>query len=344
MSFCFGISAIVAVDSYCFFTSFVAAYDGITTARVTITISSFRRQNTRKRSLRVTSPFSQSEGPRAGSGAPNNTLRTVKPCRILMAAQPMDGGVARHVVSLVEALPRERFAVDVACPRGSLTWASLEGAAGVELHAIGSHRRPALSDARTLMALLPLVGRADVVHVHSSKAGFLGRLASLPRRKRRACVFTPHGWSFWAADGAEGRLYAGLERVAAGWCGAIVALPEDERAAGLAEGVGRPALDRVIPHGVDLARRSRPRAPGRGRRRGRNRRARAAGGDGRTECERRPGRAGRGARAGALAVGRNGRRRSADRRGRAVPRHDVGTSRGPLRPADGSNEGVAPEQ
>ena len=113
-----------------------------------------------------------------------------------MAAQPMDGGVARHVVSLVEALPRERFAVDVACPRGSLTWASLEGAAGVELHAIGSHRRPALSDARTLMALLPLVGRADVVHVHSSKAGFLGRLAYLPRRKRRACVFTPHGWSF----------------------------------------------------------------------------------------------------------------------------------------------------
>jgi len=182
-----------------------------------------------------------------------------------MAAQPMDGGVARHVVSLVEALPRERFAVDVACPRGSLTWASLEGAAGVELHAIGSHRRPALSDARTLMALLPLVGRADVVHVHSSKAGFLGRLASLPRRKRRACVFTPHGWSFWAADGAEGRLYAGLERVAAGWCGAIVALSEDERAAGLAQGVGRPELYRVIPNGVDLARFSLPREPVRGR-------------------------------------------------------------------------------
>src|SRR5205823_1960947 len=198
MSFCFVISAIVAVDSYCFFTSFVAAYDGITTARVTITISSFRRQNTRKRSLRVTSPVSISEGPRAGSGAPNNTLRTVKPCR-------------------------------------------------------------------TLMALLPLVGRADVVHVHSSKAGFLGRLASLPRRKRRACVFTPHGRSFWAADGGEGRLYAGLERVAAGWCGAIVALSEDERAAGLAQGVGRPELYRVIPNGVDLARFSLPREPVRGR-------------------------------------------------------------------------------
>src|SRR5438067_1165969 len=125
MSFCFGISAIVAVDSYCFFTSFVAAYDGITTARVTITISSFRRQNTRKRSLRVTAPFSQSEAFKAGSGGSNNTLRAVKLCRILMAAQPMDGGVARHVVSLVEALTRDRFAVDVAVPRSSLTWDGL---------------------------------------------------------------------------------------------------------------------------------------------------------------------------------------------------------------------------
>jgi glycosyltransferase involved in cell wall biosynthesis len=182
-----------------------------------------------------------------------------------MAAQPMDGGVARHVVSLVEALPRDRFAVDVACPRGSLTWDSLEGAAGVELHAIGSHRRPALGDARTLVTLLPLAGRADIVHVHSSKAGFLGRLASLARRKRRACVFTPHGWSFWAADSAERRLYAGLERVAACWCGAIVALSQDERAAGLQEGVGRPEHYRVIPNGVELARFALPRKPVRGR-------------------------------------------------------------------------------
>jgi len=177
----------------------------------------------------------------------------------------MEGGVPSHVVSLVEALPRDRFAVDVACPRGSLTWASLEGAPGVELHAIGAHRRPALGDARSWLALLRLAQRADVVHVHSSKAGFLGRLASLARGKRRACVFTPHGWSFWAAHGVEGRLYAGLERVAAGWCSAIVALSRDERAAGLAAGVGRPEQYRVIPNGVDLARFALPREPVRGR-------------------------------------------------------------------------------
>ena len=185
--------------------------------------------------------------------------------RLLIAAQPKDGGVARHVVTLVEALPAGRFAVDVACPRDSLTWSSLEGVEEVELHAIRPHRRPNPDDARSFMTLLRLAGRADVVHVHSSKAGFLGRLASLLRGKRSTCVFTPHGWSFWAAEGVEARLYVGLERLAARWCRSIVALSGHEREAGLEARVGRPEQYRVVPNGVRLERFALPRSPVRGR-------------------------------------------------------------------------------
>jgi len=188
-----------------------------------------------------------------------------QPRRLLVAAQPLDGGVARHVIALVGALPHDRFAVDVACPRTSTTWAELEGVPGVELHAIGPHRRAHAGDTASLLTLARLAGRADVLHVHSSKAGFLGRVASLLQGRRRRCVFTPHGWSFWAAEGAESRLYAGVERAAARWCGAIVALSRDERDAGLAEGVGRPEQYRVIPNGVRLDRFVLPRSPVRGR-------------------------------------------------------------------------------
>jgi glycosyltransferase involved in cell wall biosynthesis len=185
--------------------------------------------------------------------------------RLLLAAQPWDGGVARHVVALVEALPPERFAVDVACPRGSLTWTSLEGRPGVELHAIRRHRRPHPDDTRSWATLQRLVGRADVIHVHSSKAGFIGRLASSLRRKSQACLFSPHGWSFWAARGPESRFYVQLERLAAHWCRTIVALSADERDAGLAERIGRPEQYRVIPNGVRLERFALPREPVRGR-------------------------------------------------------------------------------
>jgi glycosyltransferase involved in cell wall biosynthesis len=185
--------------------------------------------------------------------------------RLLLAAQPLDGGVARHVVALAEALPPGRFEVDVACPRNSQTWAALEGRPGLTLHAIQSHRHPAPGDVRSWLALQRLAGRADLVHVHSAKAGFLGRLAAFTRGKRAACAFTPHGWSFWAADGAEAALYRRLERLAAHWCRAIVALSDDERSAGLEAGIGRPDQYRVIPNGVSLERFALPRAPVRGR-------------------------------------------------------------------------------
>jgi glycosyltransferase involved in cell wall biosynthesis len=185
--------------------------------------------------------------------------------RLLLAAQPLDGGVARHVVTLVETLPPGRFDVDVACPRASDTWASLESRSEVRLHAIQAHRHPAPGDVRSWLTLEGLAGRADVVHVHSAKAGFLGRLAAFTRGKRAACAFTPHGWSFWAAHGAEAALYRRLERLAAHWCGAIVALSDDERSAGLEAGIGRPEQYRVIANGVSLERFALPRAPVRGR-------------------------------------------------------------------------------
>lgn len=177
-----------------------------------------------------------------------------RPVRILVAAQPLLAGVPNHVVSLVRGLPKDRFVFDVACPREATTWDDLADEPGVTLHRIGPQRHPAPGDAASWARLLRLVGRVDVVHVHSAKAGFLGRLAAATRGKRARCAFTPHGWSFWAADGAEGRLYLELERAAAHWCSVIVALSEHERDAGLEARVGREAQYRVIRNGVELER------------------------------------------------------------------------------------------
>jgi len=186
------------------------------------------------------------------------------PLRLLLAAQPLDGGVSRHVVELAQALPADEIAVEVACPRESLTWSTLE-AAGVPLHPIEGHRKPRPGDTRSLAALTRLASEFDVLHVHSAKAGFVGRLAASLRGKRNACVFTPHGWSWWAADGGEAALYRRLERLAAHWCRTIVALSADERKAGLDARVGRREQYRVIPNGVPLERFALGRAPVRGR-------------------------------------------------------------------------------
>jgi glycosyltransferase involved in cell wall biosynthesis len=168
------------------------------------------------------------------------------------------------VLDLIRSLDSDSYRITLACPRESVLWDELEGS-GVELHAISPAREPRPADVRTLLTLVRLVRRADVVHGHSAKAGFLVRLAALLAGRRSRCVFTPHGWSFWSASGATGRLYLALERLAARWCRTIITLSADERDAGLAGGVGTRDRYEVIPNGVDLERFAAPAAPVDGR-------------------------------------------------------------------------------
>ncbi len=95
--------------------------------------------------------------------------------------------------------------------------------------------------------------RYDIVHTHSSKAGFVGRLAA-----RRAgvpiVVHTPHGHFLHGYFGAaKTRLYAALDGLAARWSQRIIALTQDERDASIAAGIGHPRQYEVIHSGVDFS-------------------------------------------------------------------------------------------
>ena len=185
--------------------------------------------------------------------------------RLVLVSQPLGEGVPRHVLDLVRSLNTDRYEIDVACPRVSTLWRDLEGRPGVRLHELAPTPLPSFADVMPLFRLLRLVRCADVVHAHSSKAGFLARLAALVHRRTDACIFTPHAWSFWAAGGRKAGLYRQFERLAARWCGTILVVSRHERDAGLAAGVGRGEQYRVVHNGVDAGRFSAPPEPVPGR-------------------------------------------------------------------------------
>lgn len=171
---------------------------------------------------------------------------------VFLASYPPDGGVGEHVISIVRGLDPELWRFEVACLPGSLIELEIGGLPNVGVHHLkGRHPRPHLRDALDLPQMLRLVGSADIVHAHSSKAGFLVRLAATMRRRRSRTIFTPHAWSFWAATGVEGRAYSALERIAARWCRTIVAVSESERTTGIAAKIGRREQYRVIVNGID---------------------------------------------------------------------------------------------
>jgi glycosyltransferase involved in cell wall biosynthesis len=171
-----------------------------------------------------------------------------------MVSQPDAAGVPRHVADLAVAIAALGWQVTVATPVGSAAWRDLDGRPAIALLPFTGRRAPHPSDLLWLLRLLRAVRSADVVHTHSSKAGFLGRFACLLTRRRARCVFTPHGWSFWSATGARRRLYLWLERLAAPWCARIIAVSAYERDAALAARVGRAEQYTVVRNGVPTER------------------------------------------------------------------------------------------
>jgi len=174
--------------------------------------------------------------------------------RLLVATQAVETGVPIHILGLLDELAESSVEIDAACPRGSLLWRRLEGRPRVTLHPLAGARRPAPSDVADLARLTRLASAATVIHVHSAKVGFLGRVASALRQRIESSIFTPHGWSFWPFSGAERSLYLQLERRAARWCRTIVAVSQAERNAGLEARIGDPLQYRVIHNGVDVRR------------------------------------------------------------------------------------------
>ena len=175
-----------------------------------------------------------------------------RPLDVLIVSQPVAYGVAIYVRQLTEAAVAAGHHVTVVSPgddHGPL--AGWIRSAGADHHTLNMARKPAIRDVLDLLALRRLSRGRDVVHLHSAKAGALGRVAalSLGGRHRPAVVVTAHYWS-WLVGGPWAPLYRWIERLLARRCDALVAVSEGEAREGRAVfGAATPL--KLIPNGVD---------------------------------------------------------------------------------------------
>jgi len=182
------------------------------------------------------------------------------PLRVLHIITRLDvGGSTENTLLSVTRMPRDEFDSSLVSGR------TVEPPPGMP-ELLARSRVPWIHLTRLRRPVRPLLdclslrdlGRAirslrpDLVHTHSSKAGFLGRLAA--RRARIPyIVHTPHGHIFHGYfAGPATRLFIRLERVAARWTDRIVTLSDSEAADHLRRGIGVPDQFVTIPSGVDL--------------------------------------------------------------------------------------------
>lgn len=112
------------------------------------------------------------------------------------------------------------------------------------------HPRADLLATRSFAALCRHV-QPDVIHTHSSKAGFTGRLGAPPGPAVR--LHTIHGWGHTPLDPPlRRRLLVGAERLAALRTSKLIAVSAEVRDEGLSLHIGRPEQYAVIGAPVDM--------------------------------------------------------------------------------------------
>ena len=158
--------------------------------------------------------------------------------RILHVVEATIAGVRTHVQVVTAGLDQRRFQSVVACPLrrenacGDDQFVNYLTSVGIPIVPVAMRRSISLrADAAALWRLVGVLRRErfDIIHLHSSKAGFLGRLAAQIARASAAVVYSPHGLSFLGdQSSAKRQLYLALERIAGRMCDRIVAVSDSE--------------------------------------------------------------------------------------------------------------------
>jgi glycosyltransferase involved in cell wall biosynthesis len=174
---------------------------------------------------------------------------TSRRLHVLHVSASGDGGVASVALGYVRDQVERGWNVAVATSsRGFLGYDARE--IGARTYWWQAEREPGRRVVGEAVRLAKIIREADpdVVHLHSSKAGLVGRLAI---RNRRPTVFQPHAWSYLAATGSARAASLRWERFATRWTAITVCVSDDERTAGARLGIDGRTV--VVRNGVALS-------------------------------------------------------------------------------------------
>lgn len=176
----------------------------------------------------------------------------------MQVLEATDGGTLHYLLDLAYNLPLRQFDIHlvVSTERNPAFVDEIERlrSAGIEVSVVPMVRkiRPA-RDWACMIAIRDLIRswRPDVIHSHSSKAGFLARFAA--RSFPCANLYTPHCFAFTMSVGPLRRaLYLQLERYSGTLTEMLVLLCESERQIALDAGIVPWERISVIPTGIRI--------------------------------------------------------------------------------------------
>lgn len=162
------------------------------------------------------------------------------------------GGVETYLRQVVQNIDRNKFEIVIASPQ-KITLQNLCRENNVKHHVVNMARgvNP-FADFASFFRLRSLIKKEkpNLVHLHSSKAGFVGRIAATSAKRKS--LFTPHGVSYLSFSGFKRRVFFSLELFAKRFTYKMLAISHSE-AKRCIEEIGLKQEDiYVIPNSITL--------------------------------------------------------------------------------------------
>lgn len=162
------------------------------------------------------------------------------------------GGLFTYIKQIIQTIDREKFEIEILAPE-SVECREFCNQYAVKYMVVDLKR--GLNPIKDLSGLFKIYmylknSNVDVVHVHSAKAGFLGRIGATLAKKKS--IYTPHGISYLSFTGLKRMIFFLLEVFAKKFTYSVLACSESEKIRCLYE-VGIPEEKiKVIPNAINV--------------------------------------------------------------------------------------------
>ncbi len=166
------------------------------------------------------------------------------------------GGAQRVVFDLVCNLDKEKFEVEVACSANGLLVEKLRSR-NIKVYEVKNlvRRISVSNDIKAFFALKKIMkkGKYDIVHLHSAKAGFLGRLAAKSAGIKKI-YYTVHSWSFYNKSeyGFMEKVFIAMEKIGAFGVSKIICVSNRVMADGIRKKIASHKKFMLIQNGIDF--------------------------------------------------------------------------------------------
>lgn len=173
--------------------------------------------------------------------------------KILHICQSNIGGTTEYIYLLIKNLDKNKYENILVCPSSGNIKIKISEL-GIKIYSLEMIREISFfKDLKDILELRKIIKRENpnILFLHSSKAGALGRIASIGLKNLKV-LYNPHGWAF-TMDCSEKKkkFYALIEKVLSFFTYKIINISEDEYRKAIAYGINSKKMV-IVENGIDI--------------------------------------------------------------------------------------------